>query len=165
MPKVALSLVLLLTVSGCRCGKLATGSCNGTWGGQTLTDATLDPSSRMALLYGATCADATVHLYELSWGKGTVATQFSFTSGGPSILGGKTYPLPPSGFLTFAVQPTPPTPEGTLTLGLRGLAGDRTGELLLKNAQEELRCSFEVSYETEGIRPSCGSSGGGGDGD
>jgi hypothetical protein len=162
MPKTVLLLAVVLSISGCRCGKLAAGTCTGTWGGRTLDAAPLDPSSRMVLVYGATCADATVNLYELSWGKGTVATQFSFTGGGPTILGERSYPLPPAGFLAFAVQPTPPEPEGTLTLGLRGLAGDRTGELLLKNANEELRCSFEVSYETEGVRPSCG---GGGDGD
>jgi hypothetical protein len=41
--------------------------------------------------------------------------------------------------------------------------GDRTGTLALKNATEEATCTFEVSYETEGVAPSCGSSGGGSD--
>jgi hypothetical protein len=161
-PAPLLLALAVLAASGCRCGKLAAGACTGTWGGRSLNGATLDPSSRMALVYGATCADATVNLYELSWGRGALATQFSFVRGGPTVFGEERVPLPPTGFLTFAVQPTPPEPRGTLTLGIRGLAGDRTGELLLESAQEQVRCTFEVSYETEGVRPSCG---GGGDGD
>lgn len=158
----ALLVVVLASMSGCRCVKLAEGACTGTWGGVTLQGATLDPSSRMAVVYGATCADATVSLYELSWGRGALATQFTFTGGGPTVLGGTEFPLPPARFLTFSVLPTPPPPEGLLKLGIEGLAGDRTGELLLKNATDEMRCTFNVSYETEGVRPSCG---GGGDGD
>lgn len=154
--------VLLLSVPACRCVKLAEGTCTGTWGGVVLKGATLDPTSRMAVVYGATCADATVSLYELSWGRGALATQFSFISGGPTVLGARDYTLPPKGFTSFSVVPTPPSPEGTLKLGIDGFAGDRTGELVLKNATEELRCTFNVSYETQGVRPSCG---GGGDGD
>lgn len=157
----ALCLLLLLSVPACRCSKLAEGECTGTWGGTTLDRAPLDPTSRMAIVYGATCVEATVNLYELSWGKGSLATQFSFVSGGPSVFGGQTYSLPPTGFTSFSVIPTPPEPQGTLTLGLRGLEGDRTGELLLQSATEELRCTFELSYETEGVRPSCGGSGDG----
>lgn len=152
----------LLAVGGCRCGKYTDGGCTGTWGGVTLQAAPLDRTSRMALVHGATCADRTVNLYALSWGNGALATQFTFINGGPTILGGTTYALPPPGFTSFSVVPTPPAPQGTLTLGIRGLEGDRTGELLLKSATEEMRCSFAVSYETEGVRPSCG---GGGDGD
>lgn len=153
---------VLVSVSGCRCGKYTDGSCTGSWGGVSLQGASLDRTSRMALVYGATCANPTVNLYALSWGNGALATQFTFVSGGPTILGGTTTTLPPKSFTSFSVVPTPPDPQGTLTLAIRGLEGDRTGELVLRSPTEEMRCSFAVSYETEGVRPSCG---GGGDGD
>lgn len=154
--------IFAVTISGCRCGPLDEGTCNGTWGGTTLTNATLDPSSRMVIVNRATCSDADVHVYALSWGNGALATNFSLATNQPTVLTEKQYPLPPTGFLTFSVSPTPPEPEGTLTLGIRGLAGDRTGTLLLKNATEEMTCTFAVSSDTEGQRVSCG---GGGDGD
>ncbi|MGV3622879.1 MAG: hypothetical protein ACO1OB_18820 [Archangium sp.] len=153
--------MLSLSVAGCRCGPLDEGSCSGTWGGTTLVDAGIDPSSGVVVLRRSSCLKDDTDVYSLSWGQGAVTANFSLDGNKPSSLDEKTYPLPPTGFLTFAVTPEPPSPEGTLTLGLRGLSGDRTGQLLLKNATEEMRCTFAVSYETEGERISCGGSGDG----
>ncbi len=160
--RLLLAAIGLVTITGCRCGPLDEGTCSGTWGGTTLTNAPLDPSSRMVIINRTSCASADTHVYALSWGDGAVTTNFSLNSNQPTVLSEKQYPLPPSGFLTFSVSPTPPEPEGTLTLGVRGLAGDRTGTLLLKSATEEMTCTFGVSSDTEGPRISCG---GGGDGD
>lgn len=160
--RTLLFLFAALTVSACRCGQLDEGSCTGTWGGKTLDDARLDAQSSMLLIYRETCASSDTHVYSLSWGGGEVTADFSFDgTAGPSSLSSRDYALPPATFKTFSVSPNPPAPEGMLTLGVRGLEGDRTGTLRLKNATEELTCTFAVSYETRGSRPSCGGSGDG----
>lgn len=156
-------LLMLLTSSlaGCRCAPLDEGTCNGTWGGTTLNDAPLDPASRMVIVRRTSCLSEDTHVYALSWSNGAVTSNFSLRSNQPTVLTEKDYSLPPTGFITFSVTPEPPMPEGTLTLGVRGLEGDRTGTLHLKNATEEMTCTFGVSSETEGNRISCGGSGDG----
>ncbi|PZR07166.1 MAG: hypothetical protein DI536_28315 [Archangium gephyra] len=153
--------MLTVSVAGCRCGPLDEGSCTGTWGGTTLNGATLDAVSRMVIVRRTSCLSEDTHVYALSWGNGAVTSNFSLNGNQPTVLTEKNYALPPTGFLTFSVTPEPPAPEGTLTLGIRGLEGDRTGTLHLKNATEEMTCTFGVSYETEGTRISCGGSGDG----
>lgn len=150
-----------MSMAGCRCGPVNDGACNGTWGGVTLNNAPLDEVSRAALIRRTSCASNDTYLYALSWGEGAVTANFSLNNNTPTSLTEKNYTLPPTGFLTFAVTPTPPQPEGTLTLGLRGINADRTGTLLLKNATEEMTCTFLVSFDSEGERISCGGSGDG----
>lgn len=159
--RTLLLFTLLLSLAGCRCGPRDEGSCSGTWGGTSLADAGLDDVSKMVLVRRTSCISNDTHLYALSWGGGAVTTNFSLNSNQPTALSEKDYALPPTGFLSFSVTPDPPAPEGTLTLGIEGLVGDRTGRLHLKNATEEMTCTFAVSMDTEGERVSCGGSGDG----
>ncbi len=147
--------LLLLTISGCRCGRLTQGTCDGTWGGTTVSGASLDASSRMVVVRKKTCEGVDAFSYDLSWGKGAIAATFNLDANAPSVLSAKEYTLPAAEFTTFIIQPTRPEPTGTLTLGLRGMEGDRTGTLHLKNESEELTCTFAVSYETEGTLLFC----------
>ncbi|MGV3622878.1 MAG: hypothetical protein ACO1OB_18815 [Archangium sp.] len=150
----------LLVVSGCRCGRMTEGTCDGSWGGATVAGAELDKSSRVVVERKKTCQDVDVVRYELSWGNGAFATRFNLKGGAPTVLAAKEYKLPSSEFMSFDTTPSQ-APEGTLTLGLRGMEGDRTGTLVLKNAAQQMSCKFAVSYETEGTLLSCDPSDGG----
>lgn len=155
---VMLSMFIL---SGCRCGRMTEGACDGTWGTASVKDAALDKSSRVVIERKKTCEDLDVVRYELSWGNGAFATRFSLKGGAPTILAAKEYRLPSSDFTSFDTTPEK-SPEGTATLGLRGMEGDRTGKLVLKSGDQEMSCSFAVSYETEGTLLSCEPAGGDG---
>lgn len=144
----------MLIISGCRCGRMTEGTCDGSWGDATMANATLDKSSRVVIERKKTCADVDVVRYELSWNNGAFATRFSLKGGAPTVLAAKEYTLPSPDFTSFDTTPSQ-EPRGTVTLGLRGMEGDRTGKLVLKNAAQEMSCSFAVSYETEGSLLSC----------
>lgn len=148
---VMLSLFIL---SGCRCGRMTEGACDGTWAGATVNEATLDKSSRVVVERRKTCQDLDVVRYELSWGNGAFASRFSLKAGAPTVLAAKEYRLPSTDFTSFDTTPSK-SPEGAVTLGLRGMEGDRTGKLMLKSGTDEMSCSFAVSYETEGTLLSC----------
>ncbi|PZR07167.1 MAG: hypothetical protein DI536_28320 [Archangium gephyra] len=150
----------LFVLSGCRCGRVTEGTCDGAWGTATVKGAELDKSSRVVIERKKTCEDLDVVRYELSWGNGAFATRFSLKGGAPTVLAAKDYRLPSSEFMSFDTTPEK-SPEGTVTLGLRGMEGDRTGKLVLKNGGQEMSCSFAVSYETEGTLLSCDPADGG----
>jgi hypothetical protein len=157
-----MGLLAVLPLSACQCGAPPSGECTGTWGGQTFDKAQLDLTSKVVIVNKKTCAETTeIKRYDISWGDAKVALKLTYNSGGPSILVGKTYTLPPAAghFLTFAVTPNPPEPTGALTLGIQGIQGRRTGTLDLSSGTESLKCTFDVHYETEGARISCGGSG------
>lgn len=158
--RLGLLLIAALALSGCRCGRRTEGSCSGKWGELTLEQALLDKTSRMVIVKRTACTDTDLKLYELSWGAGQLTSTFSFKGGGPTVLGTSSYTLPPASFISFTVTPNPRPPTGTLELGIEGLAGDRTGTLVLRNGGDEMTCTFKVSYETEGNSPRCGGSGG-----
>ncbi len=154
------ALMASLSFSGCLCSAPPSGECTGTWGGQTFDKAVVDPSSTVVIVNKKTCAETTqLKRYDVSWGGSKVGFKLTFTSGGPTILGGTTTAVPPpvGPFLTFSVTPEVPSPTGELKLGIKGL-GRRTGTLTLSNATESLSCSFDMDYQTEGARISCGGS-------
>lgn len=128
-------------------------------------DAGLDSSSRFAIQRTQVCTLPDVKFYSLSWGGGALSTEFSFRSGGPTSLSPIDYPLPGNPALdTFSL--TPPIPDGgsgTLRLTILGIGGRRGGTLELSAGAEQLSCSFDVPYGTEGQKVCA--SGGGGDGD
>ena len=158
-----LAFTCALSFSGCLCSAPPSGDCTGTWGGQTFDKLEVDPSSTMVIVNKKTCAETTtLKRYDISWGGSQVAVKLTFDHGGPTILGGTTYTVPPAvgPFLTFSVTPEVPAPVGALELGIQGIQGRRTGTLTLNDGNELLTCKFEVPYQTEGPRLSCAGSGG-----
>lgn len=160
--RLALVAALAFTLAGCRWGKLTEGACTGTWGGRTLTGATLDGSSQMRVVRKQTCDGHDTFTYALSWGDGGVTARFDLVNDGPSVTGARDYVLPSDALKNLVITPGEVAPTGSLKLGLRGLEGDRTGTLVLKNNTEEMSCTFAISYETEGSLLYCEAPDGGG---
>lgn len=150
----AFALLVLITLTGCRCGRLTDGTCEGSWGDATLVDAPLDRTSRMTVVRTQQCGEPDTFKYDLSWGGGRFTMRFDLKEAAPTVLAAKTYSLPSTDLMNFAVSPDEEA-TGTLKLGLRGMEGDRTGTLHLKSASQELTCTFAVSYETEGTLLYC----------
>jgi hypothetical protein len=145
---------------------LQEGSATGTMGG-TAIDATIDASSTFHLQYRTSCTTFDQSVYHLSYGGGALQIDFQF-DGGPSIFNTPTYTVPTTGapLLSFTVTPaTPALASGTVTVGIGGLLGRRTGSFhLVFDDGSTVDGSFDLPYETSGTPPSCGgSSGGGGD--
>lgn len=143
------------------------GECNGTWGGLTLTQSPIDAGSRYVTRYPATCAESAAKSYAVSWGNNGVSLAFTYRGSGPSILGDTVLTIPTTNSMVdgFKVTPTGVDVKGTITLTIEGLLGRRTGTVVLTGGTDQLSCTFDLGFETEGDRPSCGgsSSGGGAD--
>lgn len=143
------------------------GSATRTTGGAT-TDLQIDGSSTFHLQRKTSCTTLDQSVYHLSYGGGALQIDFQF-DGGPSIFNTPTYTVPTTGapLLSFTVAPaTPALASGTVTVGIGGLLGRRTGSFhLVFDDGSTLDGSFDLPYETRGTPPSCGggSSGGGGD--
>ena len=154
-----LACVVVVTVSGCLCSGPPTGECTGTWGGVTYDKAQVDLASRVVIVRRTVCGAAELKRYEVSWKERSLVMNAT-TFAGPTIFGEETYAVGPdagSALETFSFTPDPPTASGTLTLGITGVQGRRTGTLSVTSGAESLTCSFQVPYETEGQRISCGS--------
>ena len=153
--------VVVLSAAGCLCSGPPTGECTGTWGGATYEKALVDMASKVVIVRATTCGAASLKRYEISWKERSLVMSATLFNG-PSILAKTTDVLPPdagSRFVTFSITPDPPVPTGTIELGITGIQGRRTGTLSLSSATESLTCTFEVPYESEGQRLSCGGSG------
>ncbi len=157
-----LGLTALLALAGCMYNGPPSGECTGTWGGATFDKAQIDPGSLVTIVRKTTCAGTSLKRYDIGWGGSKLGLNLSFTSGGPTILGEVSYPVPPTTFATFSLTPAAPAPAGTLTLGIVGVQGRRTGTLSLQSGSEAVTCKFEVPSVSEGAILSCG---GGGDSD
>lgn len=147
-------------MTGCLCSGPATGVCNGTWGGVTISDAGVDAESRVVIERSGVCGVSDLNKYDISWQVDAVQLALSYRTGGPSILASQTYDLlAPTGLETFSLTPTTPTLAGTLELAIEGVQGRRTGTLKAVSGTDSLECTFNVAYDTIGPRASCGSGG------
>ncbi|MBL8954630.1 MAG: hypothetical protein JNK82_27885 [Myxococcaceae bacterium] len=165
MTRLLLTAFAVSAVAACNCtgGGPPVGVCNGTWAGRTLSDAGLDPSSRVVIEKSKVCGMTDLKRYELSWQSRAVTLDFSFRNGGPSSLSPVDIALPPSTFETYSLAPDAGAHSGTLRLTIVGLQGRRGTSLDVTAGSETLSCTFDVPYVTEG-QSAC-PAGGGGDND
>lgn len=153
----------LVAVAACRCdGGPATGTCTGTWGGVQLADVGVDLESRFLIIYPATCAGTSTRIYDLGYGGAQVKVTFQ-PSTYPSILTGELVKTVPADFTAFGTEPVVAGVSGTAKLKLEGIYGRRTGSISLTSdaGTDSLDCTFNLPYQTEGMRPRCSSGGGG----
>jgi hypothetical protein len=133
--------------------------------GATVIDAPIDQTSEFWLQRKTTCAMLDQSIFHLSYGDGAVEISFQL-DGGPSIFADITYDLPPTlpPLVSFAVVPsTPAVSSGTLTVGISGLRGRRTGTFHVVFADASmLDGDFDMPFEGRGSRPDCSGGGGGG---
>ncbi len=155
----------IAAIAACNCtgGGPPVGVCNGTWAGRTISDAGIDPSSRVVIEKSTVCGMEDIKRYELSWQQRAVTLDFSFRAGGPSSLSPVDVALPPATFETYALMPDAGPHTGTLRLTIVGLLGRRGTSLDVSAGSDNLSCTFEVPYVTEGT--SVCPAGGGGDHD
>jgi len=157
-----------LAACDCSGGGPPAGVCNGTWAGRTFSDAGIDPGSRVVIEKTQVCGLQDIKRYELAWEQSKLALNFSFRTGGPTSLSPVEYVLPPDAgvtpFETYSLVPEVPGYTGKVRLTIVGLRGRRGTTLDLSAGSEQLSCTFDVPYVTEG-RSVCPSGGGGGDGD
>lgn len=155
-----------LALAGCECsgGGPPAGVCNGTWGGRTFSDAGIDPGSRVVIERTQICGLQDVKRYDLAWDQSKLVLGFTFRTGGPTVLSPVEYVLPPDAggtpFETFNLLPEVPGYGGKVRLTIVGLRGRRGTTLELSAGAEQLSCTFDVPYVTEGAKvcPSGGSS-------
>lgn len=154
-----LACVLVVSVSGCLCSGPPTGECSGTWAGVTYDKAQVDMASRVVIVRRTVCGAPELKRYEVSWKDRSLVLNASLF-GGPTVFAEETHAVGPDAgtlFESFSFTPDPPTASGTLALGITGVQGRRTGTLAISSGTDALTCSFQVPYETEGVRISCGS--------
>jgi hypothetical protein len=136
-------------------------------GGATI-DAQIDASSQFILQRRTTCTTLDQSIYHLSYGGGALKVDFQL-DGGPSIFNTPTYAVPTTGapLVSFTVTPsTPALASGSVTVGISGLWGRRTGSFSLVFADDStVTGSFDLPFEARGDRPSCGGGTGGSDDD
>jgi hypothetical protein len=136
-------------------------------GGATI-DAQIDGSSQFYLQRRTTCTTLDQSIYHLSYGGGALKLDFQL-DGGPSIFNTPTYAVPTTGapLVSFTVTPaTPALASGSLSVGISGLLGRRTGSFTLVFTDgTTIEGSFDLPFEARGDRPDCGGSSGGDDWD
>jgi len=152
---------MAVAVAGCGDGP-PEGSVSGTFGGQAI-DMKIDASSQFYLQRKTSCTSLDQSIFRLSYGAGAFKLDFQL-DGGPSIFGDISYAVPTTGppLVAFVVTPsTPALASGSLSVGISGLWGRRTGSFdLVFTDGSTIAGTFDLEFNTRGNRIDCGGSSG-----
>ena len=153
-------------VAGCGDGP-PEGAISGTRGGRTI-DEEIDASSQFWLQRKTSCTSLDQSIYHLSYGGGALKLDFQL-DGGPSLFADLSYAVPTTGppLISFSVTPsTPALVSGSITVGIHGLWGRRTGSFLLMfDDGSAVTGTFDLPFDSRGEHLTCGSTTGGTDSD
>ena len=159
-------MVMAVAVAGCGDGP-PKGSAQGTLGGQAI-DLQIDAGSQFYLQRKTSCTGLDQSVFQLSYGGGALKLDFQL-DGGPSIFADLSYAVPTTGapLVSFTVTPaTPPLASGSLSVGISGLFGRRTGTFdLVFTDGSTIHGTFDLEFDTRGTRIDCGGSSGSDDWD
>ena len=159
-------MVMAVGVAGCGDGP-PKGSAQGTLGGQAI-DFQIDAGSQFYLQRKTSCTSLDQSVFHLSYGGGALKLDFQL-DGGPSIFADLAYALPTTGapLVSFTVTPaTPALASGSLSVGISGLWGRRTGSFdLVFTDGSTIHGTFDLEFDTRGSRLDCGGSSGSDDWD
>jgi hypothetical protein len=157
---------MAVAVAGCGDGP-PEGSASGTFGGQAI-DVKIDASSQFYLQRKTSCTSLDQSIFHLSYGGGALKLDFQL-DGGPSIFADLSYAVPTTGapLVSFTVTPsTPALASGSLSVGISGLWGRRTGSFdLVFTDGSAITGTFDLEFDTRGNRIDCGGSSGSDDWD
>ena len=152
-------MAMAMAVAGCGDGP-PKGSASGTFGGQAI-DVQIDASSEFVLQRKTSCTSLDQSLFHLSYGGGALRLDFQL-DGGPSIFADLSYAVPTTGapLVSFVVTPsTPALVSGSLSVGISGLWGRRTGSFDLVFADgSTITGTFDLEFNTRGASIDCGGS-------